>query len=657
MNSAMNSPPSSLPRYRHRKRFSAIRLSTDSVTPLPAYTSPQVWQESLSDIPSDRPPDYPNSADEADADTEDCDTDHQYTPRLLTPPLSPRRSSARRYPSRRRVPTSSDPYLDSLLARSVHALELSNTLLQSSMSTQSSLSLLLSPESPAEKSLEEKARILSDRINDTGAHEDWMDDLDKITKGVEGLLAEECIPAREDRLAQLSSTVDDGSVSRSLPTTSSIRQIRRARRRPSLDLRSNASCSTSTAEPNVGSLHFTNHDRSHFIAPAPRPLTFYVASTDDPEELVLPSTLGVRTTSMPQLSRRSSDASTSSRRNKPRLRSRASSPVLSHRQPESSTKAYDLLSSFVTRNSSPASSSKDTKSSSSTTPRITSPERNRIGRHPSASPSRSVTPKRHHSPAPLGRPMTPPIEELSASSSSSSSDAGPNVTRTLQSLRKILDDQPLPPPPPETKKPDLPRPSFLPRSPPPPPSSGTSTATASISRLFTKGRHHSSTRAPSPPRHSSLKQPSAPSTPNTTPSTPSPSPSASFLTIPDFIGGNGYVTIATPTSSSGRSTPKRISFAELPESYAGTRPDRSSLRFGQKSKGKRRSKSLDRSGDGDREGSGGWWTGWLLGPTGTPAGGGLSASTSIDRADDRDDVARGWGGRARFGGGMEDWAI
>ena len=87
------------------------------------------------------------------------------------------------------------------------------------------------------------------------------------------------------------------------------------------------------------------------------------------------------------------------------------------------------------------------------------------------------------------RPMTPPVEELSSSLSD-----GCVAKRTISSLRKILDEQPQAIP--------LPRKShvFMPVTPPPRPVLGTSSATASISRMLTKKLHHASTRPPSPPR-------------------------------------------------------------------------------------------------------------------------------------------------------------
>jgi hypothetical protein len=133
------------PRIRgHRKRISRLSSDTTNTTnTLPEYTSPG-WKrsdldESLRDPESDKPPDYPDSAEEADADTEDFDSDHDvYANSLSSPSTSPRRVSSRLKNNARRQQTtaSNDDVLDSLLERSVHALEMSNVLLQSTMSTQ-----------------------------------------------------------------------------------------------------------------------------------------------------------------------------------------------------------------------------------------------------------------------------------------------------------------------------------------------------------------------------------------------------------------------------------------------------------------------------------------------------------------------------------------
>ena len=179
-------------RRTHRKRISALRLSSDSTVPtLPAYTSPP-WQKPVG-LPveedlSDKPPEYPDSAEEGDADTDSEEesvaqrriyspsSSSSYVP--PTPPLtfSPVRRTSRRSQtttgsrssSQRRLPppsSSNDPYLDSLLARSVHALEMSNALLQSSMSTQTSLSTVLASDSTAEVTFEAQVRNLTSRIN------------------------------------------------------------------------------------------------------------------------------------------------------------------------------------------------------------------------------------------------------------------------------------------------------------------------------------------------------------------------------------------------------------------------------------------------------------------------------------------------------------
>jgi hypothetical protein len=669
----MNQPLSAV-RRTHRKRQSALRLSSDTTATLPEYTSP-IWQRPKELLPEDSPPDYPESAEEADAD-EDTDSDDNivvYVPPLSPLPLtSPRRTRRYHHPggaTRRRL-TGSTSDLDSLLQRSVHALEMSNALLQSSMSTQSSLSALLASDTVADRSLDRSTRSISTRIRGNGdLHENWMDDLDAITKGVNGLFGEDAAEAEP-----ASQNSADSLVSRSLPISSMPSMSHQQhRRRTSLNLRHAAS---SDAGPH---LHLsTEVDRTELIAPAPRALTMYVDSTDDPDSIVLPSTLGLRTSSSTHHSEWGAQQQPRPPSTMPHSVS-ASLPVLIDKPSDPSTPAYNLLSSFVTQqqqvscpgpSNSPLQSNKQLgftfrkrRGSGSTTSTSTergasvsgSPSKKRpthafpdhigIRRRGSGSRSRSLTPKRLASPPP--RPMTPPIEELSGSSPSSASSDHPPAYRTMECLRKILDDQPstctVTAVPPRLKAP-----AFFPRTPMPVPSFGTSTATASVSRLLTKSIHHSSTRAPSPPKHSSLKRSSAPGTPTDTVSSP---------TTPTFFGAAGVARMTGSTSSSGRSTPKRISFAELPESYASSRPAGTS-RFQEKknrarNKGKAKAKS---QADKAREENGSWWTGWLLGTSGMGNGAGLNftAQRQEERLEDR--AARSWGGRSGFGA-MDDWAM
>ncbi|KAL4247094.1 hypothetical protein ABKN59_001293 [Abortiporus biennis] len=664
-------------RRGHRKRISALRLSSDSTVPtLPLYTSPP-WQRTveLPEDPSDRPPDYTDSAEEADADTDDNDSDIEpqnqrvYVP--STPPLSfsPRRLTHRRSQasrssgSGRRHTTSStsDPYLDSLLARSVHALEMSNALLQSSMSTQTQLSHVLSSDSAADESLETHALVLSSRIKANDNVQSWMNNLEQISRGVDCLFEEgegsQAGPSREE------------PISRSLPTNGLVDRIKQSHlRRPSLEFRRNGNGSGDSQ------LQYTNHDRHDLIAPPPRALTMYVDSTDDPSAIILPHTLGLRSTTTLPPTPIPSDFSFPSRQSECSIASTSTAE---------SKRAVDVLSFYAS--SVPASTSsffKSRRSSISTSPckntqtrrtksppppiTITGPTPN--GRSPNRSRSRSVTPLRTGSPSKVHRPMTPPIEELSASSESSASSKSLHVDRTLESLRNILEKQPAPTRPTSStsSKPPLPRPSLL--SPPSvAPSSGTSTATASVSRLFTKSRHHASTRPPSPPRHSSLKVRSTPATPTSH----SPSPSVSMLSIPDaIVNGLGL--------SSGHSTPKRISFAELPESYSSSRPhsDTSPTRSFRSSKSSKSSKTIKaksskrkssslKAGDGngseDSNGGNGWWTGWLLGAAGSSGASGLSMGASrsggIGRQDDRLIRSSSWSNRPGFGNSLEDWAV
>jgi hypothetical protein len=183
-------------------------------------------------------------------------------------------------------------------------------------------------------------------------------------------------------------------------------------------------------------------------------------------------------------------------------------------------------------------------------------------------------------------------------------------------------------------------------APPALPEASTSHATASVTRLLTKSKHSSSTRPPSPPRQSSLRSPSlrSPALPPTK-NSPRPSPSPSLLNIPSFFGGGS----GGSSNGSGRSTPNRVSFAALPESYANSKPGGPDEQFNRERRRKRRksgsrtpsnthsgSQSLD--DDSDDGGGWGWWTSWLL--AGNNAGGTGLRFDQEARAEER--VAR-WG--------------
>ncbi|TCD68490.1 hypothetical protein EIP91_010665 [Steccherinum ochraceum] len=654
----MNPPPF---RRGHRKRISALRLSSDSNATLPVYTSPP-WQrptELPGDI-SDRPPDYPDSSEEGDADIDsDEEGDDSAAPLKSsytspTPPLncSPRRSPnprsgsgvSRRSSTRRSHQSSSnnDPYLDSLLARSVHALELSNTLLQSSMSTQTSLSNVLASDSTADTTLETQAHNLSFRIsgNDT-LQDSILDDLKKISNGVEDLIAEEDL-----------SSSSGGAISQSLPTSSSSLSARLQAshmRRPSLDFRTRGRSTTDSQ------LQLSTHDRRDLIAPAPRALTMYVDSTDDPSAIILPPTLGLRSSaalpptplpsesSFPRQDGHGQIPSASSSSSIPQT-----SPAAHEQQPK---RALDVLSSYIVRRPSTRRSSTSTTTSSTVTGSL---KRRRSKSPPPpirTSPSmrtspcirgRSVTPARDNgSPSQRSRPLIPipSIEELSASDSSSSDTM--HVDRTLESLRTILEKQPPPPRPPSPARPSLLSPPTV------APTQSTSTATASVSRLFTKSRHSSSTRPPSPPRHSAMKGRSAPPTPTHT-----PSPSLSMLSVSDaLISPFGF-------SSSGHSTPKRISFAEPPPSARPQSSRTLTKRSGSsRAKGKRKASSGPGGGDESSGSEGGWWMTWLLGAAGTTGSASGVGMGAARRGDERMVRSSNWNARPGFGSSLEDWAM
>ena len=762
------SPDSSLTRHlrsphmkqRHRNRFSLTHLSTETTATLPEYApaaTSVAWQHQppvrvqqhrtprmfpdFEGTPSDRPPDYPDSADEADEEADSGagegtvfgDTllpSHPGASAAATP--SPRRhfkryassTSPGRYPNychphyarhnpnhhaqrphlpNRRYKSSvalaapdNDPYLDSLLARSVHALEMSNTLLQSSISTQTSLSELL--QSPVVETgnskpftrdvdgvdqLEERTKGLSKKIDVYGERKDrWMDDLETIRRDVERLFG--------DGDGSLHASAQC-AVSSSVPTSSSMPARCAYKRRPSqLELQD-------SDDRQAARLTYSPQERSRLVAPTPCAVTQYVvASSTDPDSIIMQSTLG---TPSPQL-----------------------------RPLESTPRAYNMLASFV--QPPPPTSSASTPSSvsspsvlASLMPKMrrrsnsstaTIPGRDAVGsfddhlRFEPAFPGATADGFRGRTPRSplLVRPMTPPTEESAGSSSSSESLI---AKQTVMSLRRILDEQAAKS---ETAlnastahghRP-LRAPVFLPVT-PAVPVAGTSNTTASISRLFTKAIHSSSTRPPSPPKHSSLKNARG-SRGMLSASAHQPEASTSSARI-DAIGAtNNLLSVnaakaqlsmlpelvsagiskafgvrangSGSATSSGQSTPKRISFAELPE---GSRAEGRSSRFKERQAQKRRRKQrnvtvlsgedpLDEAWEADSESAagGGWWSGWLGGGT-AEAGSALAGmgGSSVgmymsqhyeDRMESR--LSRSWGSLGRLAtapGGLDEWTV
>ena len=608
--SMLSKSASALPRRTHRKR---VRLSTDTTTTLPEYhltsiteyhPQPQHHSDTFFDknqVPLDKPPDYPDSAEEADEDT---DSERQRDtffvhPSGSTASLSLRRKQ-RHYPHKRKfsaaplsATSSVDPYIDSLLERSVHALEMSNTLLlQSSMSTQTSLSRMVACDSPVDTSLEARAQNLNLPARMKAP---WMEDLEEITRRVDSLFGK----------AEVGRT---------------------------------AAGSSKTAR-----LRLAHRTREDLISPPPRALTQYTETDSS-----VMATLG-----NPVYPTVEWNASTACLHSSPALPIVTDKPLSS-----SSTPAYTKLASFVVRR---PSKSANTTPCSSFTASSTIKRRNSsvvLGSSTiSLSPRlRSGTSINHESSlCHQRRPMTPPVEELSSSSSD-----GCVAKRTISSLRKILDEQPQAIP--------LPRKShvFMPVTPPPRPVLGTSSATASISRMLTKKLHHASTRPPSPPR--SAMKGSRPTTPLSLSSSSSlgpPLPASSAIRDTPLMLSQRITARVCSASSSGQSTPKKISFAELPEAHVSSRPDKFRDKGRRKGKGKGKSSVVEatttmmKGGDGDgREGDhvGGWFTAWFGLDSPPPVG--LSYAKRRDEMEDR--INRNWAGRFAGGTGydyLDEWGV
>jgi hypothetical protein len=137
------------------------------------------------------------------------------------------------------------------------------------------------------------------------------------------------------------------------------------------------------------------------------------------------------------------------------------------------------------------------------------------------------------------------------------------------------------------------------------------------------------------------------------------------LSIPERISATVH---SHSASSSGRSTPKRISFAELPEAHVSSRPEK----FRDKGKRKRKAgssrgigkggKLIGRNDDGTTsEEDGGWFAalfGLGSGSSSAAVGGGAGGMSFVnERMEDK--IARSWGGRGGGAGGcgFDEWGV
>ncbi|CUA77922.1 hypothetical protein RSOLAG22IIIB_06875 [Rhizoctonia solani] len=268
----------------------------------------------------------------------------------------------------RRKRSGSDTYLDSLLARSVHALELSNALLQSSMTTQSSLSALLT----REDQLDSHAQFLANQIHASDSRRVWVDDMSRqLDPGLSQSLPD---PAGGFLAGETSRGLQRGDRPRSppprcmtvyadhaqdpdsilIPSTNGLRSAARVH-----DLSRNHSRRSSTSEEGLGwgtpprnrSIYgIATASSPQLSTPAPRrasgrrtlsnvhlppePSSGYTSSVQSPN---------VQTTYSPSVP--SPNVQTTSNQ----YLSSPVRPILSSVPAEPSTPAYNLLSAIVTR--------------------------------------------------------------------------------------------------------------------------------------------------------------------------------------------------------------------------------------------------------------------------------------------------------------------
>lgn len=351
---------------RQHKRYSSDALGT--LGPLPEYHSPPVQSQSL--LSADRPrtpplpaiswqqsthavsppPTYPGLTNRSPAtrksedylgDYEDAgepEEERDIVPSPI-PTIRPRRILGRRRSVAGSIGTTEDK-LDSLLERSIAALEASNQLLQSSLSTHSSLAAVLA-DSASDRGMDLQIRYLAKRLGVGGEEEDKSEKaLDKVLDGVLGLLGNE-----EDNASASNAAggVVDGGVSRSLPAEDHMVHLRS---------RSDASRSdfAESQQQHQRRLRLSAGERPR--SPPPRPFTQYVSiespfgvaleATASSNSIYMPSTSGTRTT--PRETHLSSRT--------PRATSPSISSLPHHPTTPKSGSAYTMLSQIVSRSSS-----------------------------------------------------------------------------------------------------------------------------------------------------------------------------------------------------------------------------------------------------------------------------------------------------------------
>lgn len=197
-----------------------------------------------------------------------------------------------RKPSRRRSfgGDAEDDRLDSLLERSVLALEASNALMQSSLATHSSLANVLA-DSSFDRSMDAQIQFLCRRY---ASDEEREAGLDQVLTGVSGLIG--------DHTSELAETIleepdDIDGMTRSLPAEN---HMHLALARSSIPLSSNPQLPASQSQRRLR----LSADGTRPRSPPPRPFTQYVniesdnglaaEATSTGDAIYLPSTSGVR---------------------------------------------------------------------------------------------------------------------------------------------------------------------------------------------------------------------------------------------------------------------------------------------------------------------------------------------------------------------------
>jgi hypothetical protein len=278
----------------------------------------------------------------------------------------------------------------------------------------------------------------------------WEDDLDEIKRTLDAWALsgeDQHLSARSSRSS--SGHIQESSLSSSLPVQSSMPA--RDHQPPSVDPRGVAAVVTQD-EPDTPQLRLSFKGRDQLVSRPPRALTQYIST--DPDEIVLPSTLGLRAGCHSWKAASTTTLNIQSPVITPSLDPPQSHPTFTSIFPRSiatavspshaanSSSAYDVLSSIaspIPSSSTPGAATSSSFLSPLTSPRLSVSTFTRPFRRRASTGMKGTSLDKHSSPADLGRSHS---QQASSSSASYTRGGRPAVRSSRNSATSRSSDSP-----------------------------------------------------------------------------------------------------------------------------------------------------------------------------------------------------------------------